>query len=141
MTVADDRAVGAVLVTYARALDTKDWTLFRSLFTDDAVFDVAGTLIEGADLLTRHMAELHDPLDGSRHHVGNAVVDVDGATALASSYVDALLVRRRHSDGPTVRVTGSYHDELVLHDGRWLIHRRRFELLWSEGNTALLRSG
>lgn len=130
--------IEATLIAYATALDTKDWDLFRSLFTEDCVFDAGNGVFHGVEPLTEHMRALHDPLDGCRHHLGNFVVEVDGDLARSTCYLDALLVRRDHPDGPTLRVTGSYDDELVLRSGRWSMRRRTFRWLWSEGNHRLI---
>jgi 3-phenylpropionate/cinnamic acid dioxygenase small subunit len=35
----DEAAITRLLYQYARAVDTKDWELYRSVFTDDAVID------------------------------------------------------------------------------------------------------
>jgi 3-phenylpropionate/cinnamic acid dioxygenase small subunit len=35
----DEAAIAALLYRYARAVDTKDWELYRSVFTDDAYID------------------------------------------------------------------------------------------------------
>ena len=35
----DEAAIAALLYRYARAVDTKDWELYRSVFTEDAVID------------------------------------------------------------------------------------------------------
>jgi hypothetical protein len=35
----DELAIAALLYRYARAVDTKDWELYRSVFTDDAYID------------------------------------------------------------------------------------------------------
>ncbi|MGY4652121.1 nuclear transport factor 2 family protein [Mycobacterium sp. URHB0021] len=32
----DKLEIAALLTTYARTVDTKDWALYRSVFTDDA---------------------------------------------------------------------------------------------------------
>ena len=138
MSDGDARDITATLVAYATAIDTKNWSLFRGLFTSDCVFDVSGQRFHGIDALTEHMEALHEPLDGSRHHLGNFVIEVDGDTAGATSYLDALLVRRRHPNGSTLRVTGSYEDDLRRESGRWLIHERTFRFLWSEGNLGLI---
>ena len=47
--ISDELEITALLNRYARAVDTKDWTLYRSVFTDDAHIDyssagaIAGT--------------------------------------------------------------------------------------------------
>jgi 3-phenylpropionate/cinnamic acid dioxygenase small subunit len=138
--VSDDEAssITAVLVAYATAIDTKDWDLFRTLFSTDCEFKIGRRRFHGIDELTEHMRVLHDQLDGSRHHLGNFVIEVDGDSARATTYLDGLLVQRDHPDGPMVRVTGSYEDDLRRESGRWLIARRKFWFLWSEGNARLL---
>ena len=53
--VSDELEIVALLNTYARAVDTKDWELYQSVFTDDAYIDysssgvVAGSLDEVID--------------------------------------------------------------------------------------------
>ena len=81
MSDGDPSTVNATLVAYATAIDTKDWELFRSLFTADCLFDGGGRRIHGVDPLTEHMRALHEPLDGSRHHLGNFVIETDGDSA------------------------------------------------------------
>ena len=58
----------------------------------------------------------------SQHFISAPVIDVDGDTAKA---VTALLVTRLSADGPTVVLTGEYHDKLVRIDGRWRFAERR----------------
>ncbi len=140
MSDTDRRDITATLVAYATAIDTKDWALFRSVFADDCVFDGGGHRMEGVEQLTEHMRVLHEPLDRSLHHLGNFVIDVDGATARAKTYLDAVLVQRNHPTGPMLRVTGSYDDALIQRAGRWVISRRTFRFLWHDGNLALAGS-
>ena len=37
--ISDELEIAALLNRYARAVDTKDWALYRSVFTDDAYVD------------------------------------------------------------------------------------------------------
>ena len=48
--VTDESAITALLYRYARAVDTKDWELYRSVFTDDANIDYSSA---GATVGTR----------------------------------------------------------------------------------------
>ena len=41
--------IDRLLIRYATAIDTKDWTLLRTCFTDDCRFTAAGVALEGAD--------------------------------------------------------------------------------------------
>jgi 3-phenylpropionate/cinnamic acid dioxygenase small subunit len=37
--VSDEAEIARLLYRYARAVETKDWELYRSVFTQDAVID------------------------------------------------------------------------------------------------------
>jgi hypothetical protein len=124
---------------YAMAVDTKDWTLFRSLFTDDCTMEVGSNTHRGADVLTEHMRQLHQPLDVSIHRMTNTTVQWAEDGARVRTYLDALLIRRDHPAGPTFRIVGVYDDTLVPRSGGMAIHHRRFEALWREGNPGILQ--
>lgn len=127
-----------VLFNYARAIDTKDWALFRTLFTDDCEMTAPAGTTYGADALTEHMRILHEKLDGSLHRLSNVQLDASDNRATARSYLDALLVRTGAADGDTLRVTGTYIDQMTRVRSIWRIHRRTFIPLWRTGNTGLL---
>lgn len=57
--ISDEREITALLNRYARAVDSEDWALYRSLFTDDAHIDyssagAAATTHQPTGLSTRH---------------------------------------------------------------------------------------
>ena len=62
--ISDELEITALLSRYARAVDTKDWTLYRSVFTDDAFIDyssagaVKGTRDEVAEWLGQGFAAI-----------------------------------------------------------------------------------
>ena len=45
--VSDELEIAALLNAYARAVDTKDWELYRSVFTDDAHIDYSADVFDG----------------------------------------------------------------------------------------------
>jgi hypothetical protein len=75
--ISDELEIAALLSTYARAVDTKDWALYRSMFTDDADIGystgagtIAGTPEEVADRLSQAFATI--PM--SMHYITNSVI-------------------------------------------------------------------
>ena len=46
--VSDELEIAALLNAYARAVDTKDWELYRSVFTDDAHIDYSADVFTGS---------------------------------------------------------------------------------------------
>jgi uncharacterized protein (TIGR02246 family) len=124
-TFEDEAAIAAVLVRYATGIDRRDWELFRTCFAErcDLVYEGAGTWTS-AEEITAFMAESHAGMGHTLHRLSNIDVEVDGATAVARTYVDALLLAPDGRSG--INPVGFYDDELALDDGQWRIVRRRF---------------
>jgi hypothetical protein len=140
-----EAAVARLLVRYAWSIDTKDWRLFRSVFADAVSLTYGpewGPPLEGLETLTSFVMHIHTPLDGSVHSTTNVlVVAADDASLTVRSAVDALLVRRGAPGGDTLRVVGTYEDEIARRDDTLLIARRSFATLWSEGNPLVVGQG
>ncbi|AMO61477.1 bile acid 7-alpha dehydratase [Mycolicibacterium phlei] len=114
-----------VLVRYATGIDSRDWDLLRSCFTDDATFDYGPIgLWSNPDSLTRYMKGAHS--GPSMHRLTNFAITVDGDTATARTYVDATVM------GPggvgAVENFGWYDDRLVRTPDGWRIAFRRTTL-------------
>jgi 3-phenylpropionate/cinnamic acid dioxygenase small subunit len=117
--------VAEVLVRYATGIDSRDWDLLRTCFTDDCEADYGAVgAWHGADEITTFMRETHEPLGHTLHRITNQTVHPDGGRARARSYVDALVMLPDNTSG--TRATGYYDDELIRTDTGWKIARRRF---------------
>jgi len=122
----DDRQdIGDVQVRYATGIDTRDWPLFRTVFTDDCHLDYGeiGTWT-GVDAVVDFMVAAHDLAGHTLHRITNHAATVDGDTATARAYVDALIMSQDNTSG--VNATGFYDDHLVRTDSGWRISRRKF---------------
>jgi ketosteroid isomerase-like protein len=81
--VSDELEIAALLNAYARAVDTKDWQLYRSVFTDDAHIDYSAAVFKGS------LDEAIEFFDGdfsalvmmSMHYITNVESEIDGDTA------------------------------------------------------------
>jgi hypothetical protein len=137
---ADWIAMHDLVMTYAEAIDTKDWQLFRTCFTDDCAMSYGEPwgLIEGLDSLTDFVDYFHEPLDNSRHGTGNFRIDtIDADTATGRCSVDALLVQAGSDGGDTLRVVGAYIDRFAKGSDGWRFAHRVFTPIHSEGNTQI----
>lgn len=126
MTAHEDRAqISDVLVRYSTGIDRRDWPLFRTVFTEDCELDYGeiGTFV-GVDAVVQFMADSHQMAGHTLHRITNQAVDVDGDTATARAYVDALIMAQDNASG--VNAAGFYDDELLRTDTGWRIRRRRF---------------
>ncbi|MBV9952734.1 MAG: nuclear transport factor 2 family protein [Acidimicrobiia bacterium] len=121
--------IAEVLVRYATGIDRRDWTLFRSCFTDDlrADYGDSGGTFDSSDAITDFMTTSHAEMGHTMHKLSNLAITVDGDTATARTYVDAVLMAR---DGrPGLNPIGFYDDELVRTDDGWRIAARRFTMV------------
>jgi SnoaL-like domain len=128
--ISDELEIAALLTRYARAVDTKDWELYRSVFTDDAHIDyssagaAAGTRDEVADWLSQGFATI--PM--SMHYISNIESRVDGDAA----QVRAMFYNPMQLPGMNELsyCGGYYHHELVRTADGWRSRNLREENVW-----------
>jgi len=121
----DEDAIAKVLLRYATGVDRRDWDAFRTCFTGDVVaeYDGIGTW-RSAEEITEFMRQVHAGAGPTLHQITNLVIDVDGGTAAARCYVQALVTGLDGGSG--VQAFGYYDDALVRTADGWRIARRRF---------------
>ena len=131
----DRQEIENLLVRYAAALDTHDWALLSTCFTDDVhyAFAHAGD-VDGFEAVAAVCRRSLGPLDASQHLVGAALVEVDGDTARSRCSFQAQHVLR----GEKYVVAGTYLDELRRTKAGWRIARRELQRVWTDGNPAVL---
>jgi len=121
----DQQDITAVLLRYATGIDRRDWPLFRTVFTDDCELDYGEIgSFQGVDAVTEFMQQAHALAGHTMHRLTNQVITVDGDSAEARTYVDALIMLADNNSG--VNAAGFYDDELVRSDDGWRVARRRF---------------
>ncbi|HUB55259.1 MAG TPA: nuclear transport factor 2 family protein [Mycobacterium sp.] len=121
----DQQDIAAVLLCYATGIDRRDWQLFRTVFTEDCELDYGEIgSFKGVDAVTEFMQQAHAMAGHTMHRLTNQVIAVDGDTAEARTYVDALIMLSDNSSG--VNAAGFYDDELVRTDDGWRVTRRHF---------------
>jgi len=80
---ADQRAVTDVAIRYATALDTRDWSLLRTCFTDDVETRYGpAPAVRGFDAFERTVRSWMPDAVRSQHLISNPVVEVDGDQAV-----------------------------------------------------------
>lgn len=129
MTEREDRQdredIADVLLRYATGIDRRDWRLFRTVFTDGCELDYGEVgSWKGVDAVTEFMQQAHAMAGHTMHRLTNQVITVDGDSAQARTYVDALIMFGDTNSG--VNAVGFYDDEIVRTDDGWRVARRRF---------------
>ena len=128
--ISDELEITALLHRYARAVDTKDWELYCSVFTDDAVIDyssagaIAGSRDEVIDWLSNGFAAI----PWTMHYITNVEVDIDRDNAR----VRAMFYNPMHLPGMAEMSScgGYYHHQLVRTKDGWRSCKLREENVW-----------
>ncbi|OCB16212.1 hypothetical protein A5717_05290 [Mycolicibacterium porcinum] len=123
--------ISALLYRYARAVDSKDWELYRSVFTEDAQIDYssAGAIVGTRDEVVDWFAANFGVIPWSMHYITNIeVLDTDGDTAT----VRAMFYNPMQLPGMAEMSAcgGYYHHELVRTPDGWRSRSLREENLW-----------
>lgn len=108
--LADIEAIRNQLALYGHLADGTDSEAYGALFTEDGELNVFGNAIAPRSAIVELHRANADMDKGIGHVTVNSVIEVDGDTARARSYM--------HNR------TMTYADDWRRVDGSWLIHRR-----------------
>jgi SnoaL-like domain len=124
---ADKEQIAEVLIRYATGIDSKDWPLLRSCWTDEIDVDYQQLgRFTSADALTDVMRQLHENMGATYHRMSNFVIAVDeaGDRATVRSYVQAVLMLQPNDSTNWVDALGHYDDVFVRTPDGWRISER-----------------
>ncbi|HYA34936.1 MAG TPA: nuclear transport factor 2 family protein [Candidatus Binataceae bacterium] len=135
-----DRAeISDVQLRYATALDTRDWALFRTCFTDE--IDVDFTSVFGgeprrvsADRWAEAAKRTLTGLKATQHMITNHVITVDGDSALCVAYVQAQHYLPNDKGESTQTMGGYYTNRFERTPQGWRIRSCKLTLTWNTGN-------
>lgn len=111
-------------VRYATAIDSQQYRLLTTVFTEDARVDygVVGQWTGGAEV-AQFMEAAHVGAAHTIHRMTNQAIAIDGDTATIRTYVDALILM---ADGSGANPVGYYDDHAVRTPYGWRIDRRTY---------------
>jgi hypothetical protein len=128
----DKNEIAELLTRYMRAIDRGDIAALRACYAPEATEEHGGMYRGPAqgyiDSIER---ALTNPRLVSTHTISNVLIEVTGDAARSEHYVLALT---RTKDGFKVSdslVATRIVDDLVRHEGRWAIARRRLRFDWA----------
>jgi SnoaL-like domain len=126
----DTLEIHQLLARYSRSLDTRDWELYRSVFTEDAFIDNTsagipeGPVDEVADALERTFANI----PWTMHYLTNVETDITDSTARAR----AMFLKPMGAASQPSFVGGGYHyHHLIRTPDGWRSRYMREESIWS----------
>lgn len=148
MTHQDVDHVTRTLYDFAFGIDSRDYDLFRSVFTDRVELDYSSyhggpARTMDADDWVAACASLFDGLQATQHSMSNPVVDLDGDRARCRMYMQAVHVLP-NPDGDAEFTIGGYYDDRLVRtgDGRrsgWRIEAVQLTVWWRRGNPDIMR--
>lgn len=125
----DREQISDVLIRYATGIDRRDWTLFRTCWTQDAVCDYGEVgKFDGVDAVTGFMVASHDAMGLIHHRMSNFVIDVHGDRADVRSYVHAVLIAVPGDKNSWIDAVGNYTDIFARTPDGWRIASRTVEI-------------
>jgi SnoaL-like domain len=108
---------------YCRHLDTKDWSAWRGIFTDDFVSDTSeagGQIVVGADEFVAYIRKtLGKPTQPTVHQVHAPEIELISATTARGVWALEDVVRL--APGLNLKGYGHYHETYEKIDGKWYI--------------------
>jgi 3-phenylpropionate/cinnamic acid dioxygenase small subunit len=136
----DDRSeILETIYCYATGVDTQDWQLYRSIFTDEIELDFSSW--DGrparrmpADGWLAAVKGLFPGLDASQHSMTNPRVTFDGDRAQCVMYVQAAHFLRNDEGDSEFTAGGYYTDQLVRTPSGWKLCGVKLTVTWSRGN-------
>lgn len=127
-----DRAeIADVLYRYARGIDSKDWTLWRSAFLEDAHLDYSSAHgpVGDRETIAQWLEASFAHIEGAHHHITNIEIVVNGneatATALFYNPFRAAWTEKFSSAGgyyhhTLTRTAEGWKSRKLVEDNRWI---------------------
>ena len=135
-----DRAeISDVQLRYATGLDSRDWPLFRSCFTDEIETDFTSVFggqprKVSADRWTEAARRSLSGLQATQHMITNHVITVAGDDATCIAYVQARHYLPNDSGDNTQTMFGYYTNRFIRTSAGWKIRACKLTLTWQTGN-------
>ncbi len=128
---------------YGYGIDTRDWTLYRSIFANEIHMNFqsyngnpAATM--QADDWVAGCRRLFDNLDATQHSMTNPLVEVTGDTARCRMYMQAEHFLQNTSGNSDFALGGYYDDQLIRTVDGWKITAVTLNVFWSRGNRQIM---
>ncbi len=129
--ISDESEISDVLIQCAKAIDTKDWTLWKSMFTGDAHIDLTsgGGIAGDRDEVTKWLEDYLSMVPKTQHFISNIDITLAGdeAQVTAMFFNPAVIFGARNLSFRS----GWYRHEFIRTDDGWKSRRFVEEVEWS----------
>lgn len=135
---ADFAAVCDLKYRYATGIDTRDWALYRSIFSDTVDIDFssysgrpAATMT--ADAWVGGVQPLFTGLAATQHSMTNPRVEVEGDQAILRMYMQAEHILDHDDPTGWFTIGGYYTDRAVRTGAGWKLSAVTLTVFWRRG--------
>jgi len=140
----DHHSIVRRVYEYAYGIDTRDWDLYRSIFTDEVEMDFSsynGTKgsTMSADAWVAGCRTLFTGLQATQHSMSNPLVEVDGNRARCRMYMQAEHFLANEQGSFDFAIGGYYDDRLIRTIDGWKIRAVTLNVFWSRGNRHIMQ--
>ncbi len=143
MDFATYEAITRLRYQYAVSIDTRDWPLHRSIYTDEIEMDF--TSYSGgeparmtADQWVDGLKGLFTGLTATQHVMTNPLVTLEGETATQRMYMKAEHFLIEDGVQGEFALGGYYDDRAVLTPDGWKLAAVTLTVLWRRGDPAIM---
>ena len=139
----DFTEITRLIYEYALGIDTRDWVLYRSIFTPDVAIDFSSwngveAATQSADDWVAGVSMMFEQLDTTQHTMTNPIVDIEGDRARCRMYMQAEHFLENDQGEPDFTIGGYYDNQFVRTDSGWRISAVTLNVLWSRGNRNIM---
>ena len=131
----DRMAIIDTLNRYATSVDTRDWDLFLTCYTDHVIADMVSVgfdkpmTLPATDFLSI-IRQAVSPFDSTQHIISNHVVDIDGDSATCVCYLQAQHFSQDDRGARSILIGGYYSNSLVRTPAGWRIDKYKVVKTW-----------
>jgi hypothetical protein len=141
----DEADLRDLIHRYAFGLDTRDWALWRSVFTDEVLIDMTDYEPDPApsrlpiEVHVDYVRRLFAGFDATQHFIGTHRYAIEGDRATITAHMRAEHWVTNAQGGDRYTMYGTYTDECVRIPHGWRITAVKLSLLREEGNRHVMR--
>jgi 3-phenylpropionate/cinnamic acid dioxygenase small subunit len=120
---------------YATSVDTRDWDLFLTCYTDEMNADMVSIgFHEPIDMRAEDFLEIIkqavDPYESTQHLISNHVIHINGDNATCVCYLQAQHFRQDEDGAHALLIGGYYANSLVRTPEGWRINKYKVVKTW-----------
>ena len=122
-------AIEELLASYAQGFDQEDADRLRTIWHEDAEFDLGEVFgaYSGIDAIMQATAGFWEAMEWMNHWMATPAISISGDKGTCVVGVDCMV--HDNEKGPTM-ICGCYTDEFERRNGVWKFSRRNFEMYY-----------